>query len=159
MSGEGETGASTAEIIKVLIEDRKRQGEKIALHRRAMQEERERREQESAEHMKAMQCQMELLSKLMGSPALRNEEDPSDTPVPRQGRNEPEVKLTKLTDQDDIEAYLTTFECMMIAYQVDKSCWAFKLAKQLTGKAQQAYAAMPIAESGKYEEVKEAILR
>ena len=63
--------------------------------------------------MKAMQHQMELL---MGSPALRSEEDPSDTPVPRQGRSEPEVKLTKLTNQDDIiEAYLTTFEGMMIA--------------------------------------------
>ena len=159
MSGEGETGASIAEMIKVLIEDRKRQGEEIALHHQALQEERERREQESAEHMKAMQCQKELLSKLMGSPALRSEEDPSDTPVPRQGRSEPEVKLTKLTDQDDIEAYLTTFERMMIAYEVDKSRWAFKLAQQLTGKAQQAYAAMPIAESGKYDEVKEAILR
>ena len=158
MLGEGEKGASIAEMIKVLIEDRKRQGEEIALHRQALQEEREPREQESAEHMKAMQCQMELLSKLMGSPALRSEEDPLDTSVLRQGRSEPEVKLTRLTNQDDIEAYLTTFERMMIAYEVDKSRWAFKLAQQLTSKAQQAYAAMPIAESGKYDEVKEAIL-
>ena len=55
MLGEGETGASIAEMITVLIEDRKRQREEIALHRQALQVERERREQESAEHMKAMQ--------------------------------------------------------------------------------------------------------
>ena len=42
----------------------------------------------------------------------------------------------------------------MIAYEVDKSRWAFKLAQKLTGKTQQAYAAVPIAESGKYDEVK-----
>ena len=57
MSEEGETGASIAEMIKVLIEDRKIQGEEFALQCQALQEERERREQESAEHMKAMQCQ------------------------------------------------------------------------------------------------------
>ena len=46
MLDEGETDASIAEMIKVLIEDRKRQGEEIALHCQALQEERERREQE-----------------------------------------------------------------------------------------------------------------
>ena len=55
MSEEGETGASIAEMIKMFIEDRKRQGREIALPQ-ALQEEREHREQESAEHMKAMQC-------------------------------------------------------------------------------------------------------
>ena len=35
----------------------------------------------------------------MGSPALRSEEDPLDIPFPRQGRSEPEVKLTNKVDQ------------------------------------------------------------
>ena len=55
------------------------------------------------------------------------------------------VKLTKLGATDDIEAYLTTFERMMVAYKVPKERWAFMLASQLTGKAQQAYAAMDLA--------------
>ena len=40
------------------------------------------------------------------------------------------------------------------------SCtWAFKLAPQLTGKAQQAYPAMAAEEAGDYDRVKTAILR
>lgn len=62
-------------------------------------------------------------------------------------------------EQDDIEAYLVTFERIMAAYSVDKARWAFKLAPQLLGKAQQAYAAMPTEAVGEYEEVKAAILR
>ena len=49
---------------------------------------------------------------------------------------EKDVKLTKLTEDDDIEAYLTTFERLMRAYEVPEVCWAFKLAPQLVGKAQ-----------------------
>jgi len=37
--------------------------------------------------------------------------------------------------------------------------WALRLAPQLTGKAQQAYAAMTTADSVDYKKVKEAILR
>jgi len=69
------------------------------------------------------------------------------------------VKLTKLTDSDDIESYLTTFERMMTAYNVPNSRWAFKLAPQLSGKAQKAYAAMESEQATDYAQVKEAILR
>lgn len=44
----------------------------------------------------------------------------------------------KLSDSDDVEAYLTTFEQMMAAFEVDKMRWVFNLAPQLTGKTQQA---------------------
>ena len=47
----------------------------------------------------------------------------------------------------------------MQVYEVDPARWAFKLAPQLTGRAQQAYAALPAAEIGDYERLKDAILR
>jgi len=36
-----------------------------------------------------------------------------------------------------------TFERLMEAYEVLKVCWAYRLATQFTGQAQQAYAVMP----------------
>ena len=69
------------------------------------------------------------------------------------------IKLTKLTDEDDIESYLTTFERIMAANEVSREYWSFQLAPHLTGKAQQAYAALPLEEAKVYDTVKEAILR
>ena len=69
------------------------------------------------------------------------------------------IKLTKLTDDDDIESYLTTFERIMAANEVSRERWSFQLARHLTGKAQQAYAALPPDEAKTYNTVKEAILR
>ena len=71
----------------------------------------------------------------------------------------PEVRPSKLTSSDDIEAYLLTFERMMISYGVEKAHWVVRLAPQLSGKAQQAYVAMPTAKAGQYDQVKAAILR
>ena len=47
---------------------------------------------------------------------------------------------------------------MMVSYEVKEALWVFKLAPQLTGTAQQAYAAMPPAATGDYQELKKAIL-
>ena len=47
----------------------------------------------------------------------------------------------------------------MQAYEVDPNRWAYRLAPQLTGRAQQAYAAMPAGEAGDYEALKVAILK
>ena len=69
------------------------------------------------------------------------------------------LRLTKLSDQDDIEAYLTTFERMMKAYKVEKAKWVYLLAPQLTGKEQQAYAAMAGEDTGDYDSLKGAILK
>ena len=69
------------------------------------------------------------------------------------------MKLTKLTESDDIEAYLTMFERMMWAYSVPNSRWAFKLAPQLLGRAQKAYVAMESGEATDYALWKVAILR
>ena len=70
-----------------------------------------------------------------------------------------DVKVAKLTDEDDIEAYLTMFERLMRAYEIREEQWAFKLASQLTGKVQKVYAAMAAEEAGDYKLLKKAILR
>ena len=62
------------------------------------------------------------------------------------------LKLIKLANTDDIEAYLAMLEYLMQAYEVDEACWALKLAPQLTGKPQQAYAAMDPTSSTDYDQ-------
>ena len=47
----------------------------------------------------------------------------------------------------------------MAAYEVEKARWTYKLAPQLSGRAQQAFAAMEQSKTGNYDEVKAAILR
>lgn len=69
------------------------------------------------------------------------------------------MKVAKLMESDDIEAYLTTFERQMRAYKIPRGRWSFKLAPQLVGKAQKAYAAMGADESTDYDKLKEAILK
>ena len=76
----------------------------------------------------------------------------------RAAESDSSPKLTRLTEADDVEACLTTFECMMAAYEKPRSRWAFKLAPQLTGKAQRSYAALPADRAGDYIELREAIL-
>ena len=62
-----------------------------------------------------------------------------------------------LSEKDNIEAYLVTFERIMEAYKVPKSEWKYHLAHQLTGRAQHAFAALPGDNAGVYEELKAAI--
>jgi len=47
----------------------------------------------------------------------------------------------------------------MAAYEVPANRWAFKLAPQLSGKAQQAYAALDGGAAADYARLKDAILR
>lgn len=47
----------------------------------------------------------------------------------------------------------------MQAYEIDEVHWVLKLASQLTGKAQQSYAAMDTAQAAEYNTVKAAMLR
>ena len=64
-----------------------------------------------------------------------------------------------MAEADDVEVYLTTFERMMVVYELDRARWAFKLAPQLMGKAQKAYAAMATEDAGDYDPVKTTILK
>ena len=129
-----------ADMLRIMIEDRERREREFA-------EERERREKQRGEEMRT---QMEMLQRLISE---------RPTVVPRASGEGESMKLTKLTESDDIEAYLTTFERMMEAYEVGRARWTFKLAPQLTGKAQQAYAALPPDDAKDYDTVRAAILR
>ena len=61
------------------------------------------------------------------------------------------LKLTKLTERDNIEAFLTTFERAIEAHGVERDKRAVILAPQLTGKAQLAYAAMSNEDARDYD--------
>ena len=58
-----------------------------------------------------------------------------------------------------MEAYLTTFERIMEVNEISRERWPFQLAPQLTGKAQQAYAALTPDDAKDYDVVRTAILR
>eukprot|EP00731_Ephydatia_muelleri_P006652 Em0003g900a len=93
--------------------------------------------------------------------SVANESDGRNREGEQTGRilKEAEAKVAKLTERDDIEAYLATFERTMTAYEVNRQRWVYKLAPQLSGKAHQAYAAMLSEEAVDYERVKAAILK
>lgn len=63
-----------------------------------------------------------------------------------------------MSEGDDIKAFLAVFERVMTAQEILKERWAYMLAPQLTGKAQQAYATLSATNAGDYDAVKEAIL-
>ena len=73
--------------------------------------------------------------------------------------NKTNVRLSKLSEADDIEAYLTYLWAYDEGNHVDKYWWVFKLAPQLTGKAQHANVTMSQEESGKYDELKAVMLQ
>ena len=139
-------------MIRSMMEDRERRERAFAEERERMDRQREadrRHYAEEGERRTAeMQRQVERLQEMVSEHAASR---------PR-GEGEP-VKLTRLSDGDDIEAYLTTFERIMEAHEVRSDRWSFKLAPQLTGKAQQAYAALPPDDARSYEALKAAILR
>eukprot|EP00731_Ephydatia_muelleri_P002368 Em0001g2368a len=68
------------------------------------------------------------------------------------------VKLVPLGENDDIEAYLVTFEKIMAAHKVEKSRWSQYLAPQLSGRAQLAFAALTASSAGDYDAIKTAML-
>jgi len=170
-----EGGSSFAEVLKALLEDRQLREKELAeerarreeelkrreaelLEERArreeeLREERRRRDEETARREEEMRRQMELLKGLVEGVQRQGE-----TAALKLERDR-DVKVTKLTEEDDIEAYLTTFERLMKAYEIREERWAFKLAPQLVGKAQQAYAAMNPEDAKDYTKLKQAILR
>ena len=81
-----------------------------------------------------------------------------EAPVRSSGEND-KVKLSKFSEADDVEAYLTTFERMMVVFEVDHAQWVYNLAPQLMGKAQKVYAAMATEDAGDHDKVKPAILK
>ena len=110
--------------------------------------ERVRQEQELAQRQEERKVQIDLMKALL--------EGATSNPIPRQ--SQPNIYFRKLTEADDLEAYLTTFERLVTSEMLEQQHWAFKLAPHLTGKAQQAYAALSSEEAANYTKLKEAIL-
>ena len=133
------------QVLQLLMEDRRQREEEIAAERRQREEETERRLREMQQHVDSLLRVVEKTTSGLGLGAG--------------GSHESEAKVSKLTEADDIEAYLTTFERLMGAFSVPKERWVFKLAPQLTGKAQQAYAALDLTQTTDYDQVKSAILK
>ena len=117
-----------------------------------MAEERRRRDDELQCREEHNQSQMELLQLMVQGVQLQGE-----AAVKRVDNNQ-DVKVQRLTENDDIVAYLTTFERMK-AYEVKEERWVFKLFTNLVGKAQQVYAALNPEDVESYDKVKEAILQ
>ena len=136
----GGTGPDVAALMQMLIEDRRRRESEIA-------EERIRQERDMERRVNEMKEQMETMYRLME----RSGKSKSNS-------GEALVKVAKLSDVDDIEGYLLTFERQMVAYEVDKSRWAYILAPHLTGKAQKAYMAIAADEAGDYALIRRACL-
>lgn len=115
--------------------------------------ERRHREDEIVRREEQTRRQMELLQSLVEGVHLQG------VAATRRAENDRDVSVPKLTEKDDIVSYLTMFERLMVAYEVKREKWVFKLAAHLVGKAQEAYAALSIEDARDYVKVKEAILR
>ena len=129
------------------MEDQQQREEQVT-EERAQRECKFERQQERREHK--MQEKMDMVMRLV--------ENVGKSKVHLQS-GEWVVKVAKLTDDDDIEGYLTTLEWHMAAYDIDKACWAFLLALKLSGKAQQAYMAIDTKDAGDYTAIKKAFLK
>ena len=169
--------SSLMEMVRIMIEGRERREREIALEReqrdREIAEERQHRDRERADERERIERQREDERRRYTEESERRIQDmhrqmerlqqlvtEQSAAASSRPRNDLELaKLTRLTENDDIEAYLKTFKRIMEAHEVNRERWSFKLAHQLTGKAQQAYAALPPDNAKSYEAVKVAILR
>ena len=115
------------------------------------EKEQEARERVVKVQMDAMQLHMESLMKMVESTKV-----PSVVKAVSESSG---VKLVRLTERDDIKAYLVTLESIMQAHKIDGGRWAHFLAPPLTGRAQLAFAAHPSADSADHNEIKKAILQ
>ena len=90
-----------------IIWDRQRREEQIAFEKEQILEERQKREKQIALEKQLMNEQMEVLKMLVEGTQRRE-----DTPLQEEPQRprEKDATLMRLADQDDIEAYFTTFE-------------------------------------------------
>ena len=124
---------------------------------RRAEERKKREEEEHYMRMQQMKAQLDALTSLSSGDSSSGILATASTG--RVAESTDRLKLTKLTESDDVEAYLTTFERMMAVHKIKEDCWAIKLAPQLTGKALLAYAAMGAEAASNNLEVKKAILK
>ncbi|KYO21227.1 WD repeat-containing protein 72 [Alligator mississippiensis] len=89
-------------------------------------------------------------------------EDMPDRCVLEESESPDEMKshpwMSKVTGDDNTEAYIEAFECHAIMTGLDKGYWANQLGALVVGKTQAAYRALPWDEAQDYDIVKAAIL-
>lgn len=76
-----------------------------------------------------------------------------------QSRSFHEPRLEKLTENENLEHFLITFERTAVACRWPKVDWVFRLLPLLTGKARGAYVHMDVDDAHEYDKVKTAILK
>ena len=104
---EGAGGVNMAQMLQVLLADREQREEERREERRRHDEEMARREHEMRQQMELLRGLVEGVNRQGEAALMKLEKDPG-------------VRVTKLTEDDDIEAYLTTFERLMAAYEVKR---------------------------------------
>ena len=142
-----QTLKSMEQMMLQLVEDRCKREEEFAAERAGW-------ERAAEKHIEAMQAQTEALMTLV------QDSHKAEPPTTMILAGVSQMKLIQLTEQDNIEAYLVTFEQIIImqVYEIPRAQWTYHLAPQLTGKAQQLFAALPLSKSKAYDGVKTAIL-
>ena len=156
MAEEGETRESGGGGPRMGPEGGHENGALVTMFRmmQAQQEQQQRwQERAQEQQQRMMETQMNALRSVLERGAEREAEG-ARRPRERAGEAAEQIKLTRLSKADDMEAYLTTFERMMRLGHVDDDFWTLRLAPQLTGKAQQAYAALNVADASQYGKVK-----
>ena len=128
---------SVEELMQMLVEECAQRESAFAQHEREVQMQ-----------MTTMQQHMESLLCVVSDTTART------SPVHRHV----DVKLVPLSEKNDIEAYLVTFERIMAAHEITRDQWPYRLASQLTGKAQLAFAALSPTDARDYDAIKAAIL-
>ena len=100
---------------------------------------------EEQQRQEESERQMALIARLLEKTTL----DDRDKKPRERG-----AQLVWLTEKDDIETYLTMFEQVMEAYEIDKNRWTFKLAPYLSGRAQEVYGSLATETAANYEQLK-----
>ena len=93
-----------------------------------VQERADRRKEEAQHKEMTAKCEEDMQRQIQLLTQLVNKKDRDPLAIDHRDQ----VKLTKLGNGDDIESFITTFERMM----VPKERWIYKLAPNLTGRAQ-----------------------
>ena len=136
--------SNVSALVRLLLEDRRAREEELA-------RERERREAAERAHSEQIREQLQMMRDMFERTASVTATDTTT--------HHDKVVLPRFAEGEDIEAFLTTFERLMSIYHIEEGRWVAKLAPQLSGRAQQAYAAMSSDDALVYTEVKKAILQ
>ena len=137
-----------AELLKAFMEESKRQEERREEDKRRYEEERRKEEERREEERKRYEADLlrrEEAERRREEERAKEREDERRRletlirGVTEAGRKRIDVgpeslKLTKLSESEDVEAFLTAFERAVEAHGVERSKWAVLLAPQLSGK-------------------------